>query len=134
GNPATYTSPGISVTQQFQKRSNPPTPLAPVGGAVMTTQPTFRWTAADGAREYRLQVAQDPSFANPIDDVVTDATAFTSSSTYPADSTLYWRVRANDERGIGLTWSNIETFTRQLPAPQPDTDNPTGGRTIPLLK
>src|SRR5213076_2839144 len=73
-------------------------------------------------------------FADPIDDVTTDATAFTSSSTYPADSTLYWRVRANDERGVGLTWSSVETFTRQLPAPQPDTDNPTGGRTIPLLK
>jgi hypothetical protein len=134
GNPATYTAPGISVTQQFQKRSTPPTPLAPVGGVVMTTQPTFRWTAAEGAREYRLQVAQDPSFGNPIDDVVTDATAFTSSSTYPSDTLLYWRVRADDENKTGLPWSPVQTFERSLPAPNPSADNPTGGRTIPLLR
>jgi hypothetical protein len=134
GNPATYTAPGISATQQFQKRSNPPTPLGPAGGAVMTTQPTFRWTAAEGAREYRLQVAQDPSFGNPIDDVVTDATAFTSSSTYPSDTVLYWRVRADDENKNGLPWSPVQTFQRSLPAPVPSADNPTGGRTIPLLR
>jgi hypothetical protein len=66
-----------------------------------------------GARKYEFEVAQNPGFGNPIDDVTTDATAYSSSSntTYPADTILYWRVRASDENGIGLTWS--ATFPRQ---------------------
>lgn len=128
-----WSRPENNAPQQFQKRSLPPALLGPVGGAAVTEQPTFRWAAAEGAREYRLQVAQDPSFGDPIEDVVTDATAFTTASTYPADTVLYWRVRANDENKSGLTWSGVETFTRQLPAPEPSAGNPTGGRTIPLL-
>jgi hypothetical protein len=129
-----WTKPEDNSPQEFHKRSVPPRPIEPVGGAAVTRQPTFRWTSADGAREYRLQVAQDPSFGEPIDDVLTDATAFTSSSTYPADTVLYWRVRADDENRLGLAWSPVQTFRRQLPTPQPSGDNPTGGRTIPLLR
>src|SRR5207247_2452096 len=44
----------------FQKRSVAPTLLEPGASADVSTQPTFRWTATEGAREYRLQVAQDP--------------------------------------------------------------------------
>jgi hypothetical protein len=36
------------------------------------------------------------------------------NTTYPADTILYWRVRASDENGIGLTWS--ATFPRQAAA------------------
>jgi hypothetical protein len=32
-------------------------------------------------------------FSHPLEDVTTDATAYTSTTTYPADATLYWRVR-----------------------------------------
>jgi hypothetical protein len=127
----------------FDKRSVPPALLAPIGGADVLTQPTFRWSEArdaqgvpEGARNYRLEVAQDPTFAKPIDDVTTSSTAYTSSSTYPADTLLYWRVRANDESGAqngGLAWSAPQTFERRLPAPQPSADNPTSGRTIPVL-
>jgi hypothetical protein len=102
----------------FNKSSIPPEPLAPAPGAEISTQPTFRWTPAQNARNYRLQVAQDPTFGQPIDNVTTDATAFTSSSTYPADTVLYWRVRANDWAGQGLNWSRpVQTFVRRLPAP-----------------
>jgi hypothetical protein len=128
-----WTTPENNAPQQFQKRSIPPTPLGPVGGAAVAGQPSFRWTSAEGAREYRLQVAQDPSFGELLDDVTTDASSFTSSSTYPAETTLYWRVRANDENKVGLAWSSVETFRRLLPAPEPSAGNPDGGRTIPLL-
>jgi hypothetical protein len=120
--------------QQFQKRSTPPGPVAPIGGVAVSTQPTFRWTGAEGARDYRLQVSQDPSFGDPIEDVTTNALAFTSSSTYPADTTLYWRVRADDESRVGLAWSSVQTFRRELPSPRPAPDNPLSGRTIPLLR
>ncbi|MFL6183238.1 MAG: hypothetical protein ACJ73J_13155, partial [Actinomycetes bacterium] len=129
-----WSPPENNAPQEFQTRSVPPTLLGPVGGATVAEQPTFHWTATEGARDYHLQVSQDSSFANLLDDVTTDATAFTSSSTYPADTTLHWRVRADDENKVGLAWSSVETFQRRLPAPETDPENPTGGRTIPLLK
>ena len=115
----------------FQKQSLPPTPMAPAEGTVFYDQPTFRWSPAEGARRYRLQVAQDPSFGDPIADVLTDSTAYTSNSTYPADTVLYWRVRADDENLVGLTWSPTGTFQRKLPVPVPSATNPTAGETLP---
>jgi len=120
----------------FQKQSPPPTLTAPAAGAIAPGPVTFTWTPAEGARRYRMQVAQDPSFANPIDDVTTDSTAYTSNTTYPADTILYWRVRADAEDGsnyVGLTWSSPLTFRKQLPAPVPNAGNPTSGAAIPTL-
>jgi hypothetical protein len=124
-------SPTSVVTSTFQKQSAAPTLLAPAPGAVLTSQPTFRWTLADGARRYRIQVAQDPSFGNPLEDVVTSSTEYTSTTTHPADTVLYWRVRADDENLVGLTWSATGTFQKRLPAPVPSAGNPTGGDFIP---
>jgi hypothetical protein len=127
--------------QSFNKNSTPPVPLAPGEGAEVATQPTFKWTpvsgeTSDGALNYTLQVSQDPTFANPIDEVKTDSTAYTSSSTYPADSTLYWRVRANDANTHpnrkGLNWSQVQTFRRTLPVPAPAADNVTSSEAIPV--
>src|SRR5207249_115422 len=84
--------PLLAAKADFQKQSIPPTLMAPSNGTVFLGQPTFRWTPVEGARRYRLQIAQDPTFGSPIDDVLTDSTAFSSSNTYPADTVLYWRV------------------------------------------
>jgi hypothetical protein len=119
--------------QSFNKSSDPPSQIGPSDGATVTTQPTFRWTGTQNARSYTLQVAADPTFGNPIDNTVTDATAYTSNSTYPADKRLYWRVRANDWTGHGLNWSATETFVRTLPVPVPSAANAKSGESIPLL-
>jgi hypothetical protein len=119
--------------QAFNKSSVPPAPTGPANGVDVTSQPTFSWTAAEGARNYTLQVSEDPTFGNPIDNVTTDSTAYTSSSTYPADTALYWRVRANDWNGNGLNWSTTQTFVRRLPAPVTSANNATGGQNIPAL-
>jgi hypothetical protein len=117
--------PQDNAPHTFNKNSTAPSLIGPVSGQDVTTQPTFRWTEAENAREYRLQVSQDPTFGDPIDDVVTDSTAFTSSSTYPADTQIYWRVRANDWNGQGLNWSQTGTFVRRLIAPTVlGVDNP----------
>jgi hypothetical protein len=118
--------------QNFFKESLPPTPISPVAGAEVSDQPSLRWGGAEGARDYRLQVARDPDFGSIIDDVVTTSTAYTSSKTYPADALLYWRVRANDEKSVGLTWSPMQTFRRRLPTPQPIM-SPDRGEQIPVL-
>jgi protein-S-isoprenylcysteine O-methyltransferase Ste14 len=124
-------TPLLGAPRSFEKRSISPTLLAPGNGSTILEQPTFRWTAAEGARRYRLQVSQDPTFGDPIEDVFTDATAYTTSTTYPADTVLYWRVRADDENVIGLTWSVTGTFQRRLPVPALSPSNPTRGDFIP---
>jgi hypothetical protein len=126
------TQPTDNHPQAFQKRSLPPTLLSPANGADVTSQPVFRWTSAEGARQYRIQVDDDPTFGSPIADVVTNATGYTSTSALPPDSVLYWRVRANDENLVGLTWSPTGTFTRRLPTPVVGA-NATAGEDIPVL-
>jgi hypothetical protein len=121
-----------AAPQPFEKRSTPPTRLEPAAGSTLTGHPTFRWTSVEGARRYRLQVAQDDRFGSALlEDVVTDSTAYTSNTTYPADTVLYWRVRADDENLIGLTWSATGTFQKRLEAPQPSATNPTRSDYIP---
>jgi hypothetical protein len=125
-------NPLLAAPQSFQKQSTPPTRLAPADGTQFYNQPSFRWTPTEGARRYRLQVAQDPSFGNPIDDLTTDSTSYTSNTTYPADTVLYWRVRADDENSVGLTWSTTGTFQKRLAAPVPSPTNPTAGEYLPV--
>jgi hypothetical protein len=125
-------NPLLASPPSFQKQSTPPAQTAPANGASVELQPTFRWTSVEGARRYRLQVADDPTFGSLVDDVITDSTAYTSNTSYPADTILYWRVRADDENLIGLTWSTIGTFRRRLPAPVLSAANPGSGESIPL--
>jgi hypothetical protein len=124
-------NPLLGAPQSFHKQSAPPALQAPASGTVLEGQPTFRWTLAEGARRYRLQISQDPSFGNPIEDIVTSSTEYTSTTTHPADTLLYWRVRADDENLVGLTWSATGTFQKRLPTPTPSAGNPTGGDFIP---
>jgi hypothetical protein len=125
-------NPLLAAAQSFQKQSTPPNRLFPDDGHVFLDQPTFRWTPTLGARRYRLQVAQDPSFGNPIDDVTTDSTAYSSDTTYPADTVLYWRVRADDENQVGLNWSTTGTFQRKLAVPVPSPSNTPSGEFLPV--
>jgi hypothetical protein len=115
--------------QAFTKFSIPPGSLS-LGGSA--TDPTFQWSSAQGARNYTLQVAADPSFSNPLIQVLTDSTSYTTEAMLPA-GTLFWRVRANDVINQGLNWSATASFNHQLPVPAPAAGNPTGGETIPAL-
>jgi len=121
-----------SVKGSFQKQSTPPDLLSPGPVQAFLDQPTFRWTPTLGARRYRLQVAADPTFGSPLDDVLTDATSYSSDTTYPADTVLYWRVRADDENLTGLTWSATGTFQKKLGAPVASASNASQGEALPV--
>jgi hypothetical protein len=121
-----------SAKGTFQKQSTPPTLLSPSAVQSFFDQPTFRWTPTLAARRYRLQVSADPTFGSLLDDVTTDATSYSSNSTYPADTVLYWRVRTDDENLTGLTWSATGTFQKKLAAPVASVENPAQGDTLPV--
>ena len=96
------------------------------------------WAPRPKKRIFRpLRSSSEPTFSSGLtEDVVTDSTAYTSSKTYGADTTLYWRVRADAEtienvNGVGLTWSRTGTFRKTLAAPVPDAANPTRGDAVP---
>ena len=117
----------------FQKRSTPPTLLSPTNGTQLAAiQPTFQWTPVQGTLDYRIEVSTDPSFGTLLTNVVTGSTGYVSTTTYPAQSTLYWRVQANDGDGTSLTWSSTGTFKQVLPVPQPHASS-TSGDVIPTL-
>lgn len=142
---ATSNGSGISAgptaynPQRFNKLSVAPTPMGPIGGADVATQPTFHWAPAEGAQKYRVQVSADPQFGDLLDDVLTSSTAYTSSTPYPADTALYWRVRAEQLqvlRGaarVALRWSDIGSFRRRLPSPTLAHDIPLSGELPPAL-
>jgi hypothetical protein len=121
-----------AAPHNFQKLSVPPTLISPAAGSDVLGQPTFKWTSAEAARNYRLQVSQDPAFGTLLDDLTTASTAYTSSTSYPADTLLYWRVRAGDENTVGLRWSAVGNFQRRLPTPAPKFDTPAGDM-FPLM-
>jgi hypothetical protein len=112
-------NPLVGAPSNFRKESIPPTLTTPTAGENVVGLPTFRWSPAEGARRYTLQISQDPSFGTTLDEVSTASTAYTASKSYPADTVLYWRVRANDENLVGLRWSAVGSFQRRLPAPAP---------------
>ena len=121
GSSPSVSDPSQAVSASFNKLSTPPTLLSPSNDqALPATQPVFRWTPVSGARNYRIQVSTDPNFGTTfLDNVVTSSTAYVSNTVYPAQATLYWRVQADDEDNIPLTWSATGTFKQVLPAPAP---------------
>jgi hypothetical protein len=123
--------PGSYDPQPFNKSSVPPSPVSPVNGGNVPTQPTFSWQSAAAAVNYTLEISADSTFANPIQTITTDNTSYTTTSTLPAGKTLYWRVRTNDLSN-NLNWSPTRTFTHNLPAPS-WASVPKTGFAIPLL-
>jgi hypothetical protein len=114
----------------FNKQSTPPDPIKPAAKESVTGQPVFQWTPVEGALRYHLQVSKDDDFGKTVDDVVTDSVSYTSNTSYPPDVALYWRVRAEDTKLVGLTWSSIQTFKYHLAVPDL-RGNPLKGDTLP---
>lgn len=129
-----FSQPSQNFPRPFEKRSVPPTLMAPAEGENILRQPVFRWTSAESAHDYQIQVASDASFSALLADVKTAATSYTSEETYPADTVLYWRVRATDARKVGLTWSAVGTFRRRLAIPTLSAANPKSVETIPAFR
>lgn len=111
----------------FVKSSLAPTPLAPINDAVVNEQPTFQWsrvltptgTPILAASRYRLQVAKDPNFSDPVE-FTTASTAYTLVYRESlADGTWYWRVAVYDTNKQVWTFSPVQQFYKEYLPPTP---------------
>lgn len=84
-----------SPVQQFYKEYLPPTPRQPAQGSASPGVPSFRWDPLDGAAYYKIEIANNPNFSQPIS-ASTDHTAYTPTGKL-ANSEYYWRVQMVDK-------------------------------------
>lgn len=133
-------SPLSAAPASFKKLSLPPTLVDPLGGEVAEGRAVFRWSPIEGARRYRLEVSTEPTFgecrrglvlSTCLEIAVTDSTAYASSTTYPADRQVYWRVRGEDETLKAQTWSAPVSFVSRLRAPAQQPLDPASGDFLP---
>ena len=116
---------------KFEKQSTPPQLLTPEARA--DGPPVFRWTPVEGARRYNLQVSREDDFGKLFENITTASISYTANASYPADVALYWRVRAEDETGMGLSWSPKRVFRYQLQAPD-TAGGARAGESIPTWR
>ncbi len=74
--------------------------------------PTFRWESSDLAEYYRLQVALENSFANPVFDDSTITTVSITVTQLNDNTKYYWRICARNAAG-NSSWSEVWSFTTQ---------------------
>jgi spore coat protein A, manganese oxidase len=80
-------------------------------GTGIAPSTAFSWNSVLDAATYRIQIATNPSFLNPIvDQAGIAATSFTPASPLSAGIVHYWRVSASNVDGTG-PWSDIFSFT-----------------------
>ena len=98
-----------------------PVLLLPLDGAILHyNRPTFDWTDFSSATGYHIKVSKNSSFTLLVVDADTSASnsTYTPTSNLPANTLLYWRVRAQ----LGAThsdWSSVWTFTTGNPPSKP---------------
>ncbi|NUO80180.1 SUMF1/EgtB/PvdO family nonheme iron enzyme [candidate division KSB1 bacterium] len=88
-----------------------PVLLAPVNGdAISNAMPNFMWNASPGAAQYHLQLAGDNKFTQLLfDDFNLVNNAFAPAQPLP-DTTIHWRVRAQNHSGAWGEWSVVAAF------------------------
>jgi hypothetical protein len=121
GGSSAFGNPLAVAAGTFQKQV-PPTDLS---ASLDQPQPVFRWKPVPGARHYEVQVSADPNFGTTIENATTASTSYTAAVTYPPGKKLYWRVRADDINGVGLSWGT-SSFRYGLPAPLPMRSESSG--------
>lgn len=73
----------------------------PVGTAVETTRPVFRWTPLEGATSYRVTVV-DETFTEVASASGVTGTTWTPERDLPRDTVLTWQVRAEMPDGTSV--------------------------------
>ncbi|HXH77968.1 Ig-like domain-containing protein [Nocardioides sp.] len=91
---------------------------------------SFGELGQQAAKTYRIQVDNEPSFAQPLlDEKVVDQATYTSGDRLYPEGTVYWRVQAIDAQDNGLTWSATQSLTKASPLVV--QTSPIGGQAVP---
>jgi len=91
-----------------------PSLYSPSNGATISDSDdvTLSWSSVSNASSYRLQVANNSSFSNPVVDTTQSFTSYTAWN-LSNNTTYYWRVLASNSIGDSL-WSSSRYFTIDL--------------------
>jgi len=108
---------------------SPPLLVTPADGAVNLIQPiAFDWSDIANADSYQIQIADNSSIVNPIEDTVISNSAYSISNLNPG-GTYYWRVRSHNAVGYG-NWTAVNDFSTDCPIPAiPVLASPANGAT-----
>ena len=92
-----------------------PALTAPADDATgVDTQPTFIWSAVAGAREYTLEVDNDPGFGSIDYTTTTAATTHAVPASLAPLTTYHWRVRSDNHCGAGANSATFSFTTANL--------------------
>lgn len=78
--------------------------------------PLLRWNIVTLADMYQVQVSEDASFTNIIEDATAAPNLWEVFVKLQPQTTYYWRVRAKTNRSYG-PWSGVDNFTTGLYGP-----------------
>jgi hypothetical protein len=119
-----------SATRYFRTAIRTPILVSPANGEILLhRRPSFDWRDVLGASGYTLQISKYSNFAVLMVNAASTASAFTMPADLPANSTLYWRVRANGFNGPSL-WSAIRNFRTGNPPSVPALMSPLNNATV----
>jgi hypothetical protein len=104
-----------SLVRTFRTPMLPAVLLAPADGeALLNNRPVFDWEDVDGASGYTLQVSRNSTFTLLASTASARGSTYTPTADLPANTTLFWRVRATGTNGPG-GWSQVRTLVTATP-------------------
>jgi len=128
-----------STVYSFRTAVPPPTPDFPnMVSQPQSLRPFFDWDTVTTASSYNLQISTDRNFTMLLADLGVSSPAHILTADLPRGTSLYWRVRSNNQGGYGPSaWSVVKSFDTPNPPSVPMLITPQGGTTVasftPLL-
>jgi len=91
------------------------TRIAPAAGATgVPVMASFQWADVQSADNYKIEVADNPAFATPIESATVADPFYTVKAALKAGTTYYWRIQAISGTTVSDWVSNV--FTTAAPA------------------
>ena len=104
--------------------------FAPADGASLHyNRPTFDWSDFPYANGYQIQVSKVNTFSSLVLSKTTTASTYVSTANLPANTLLYWRVRAKVAAHY-RPWSSVWTFTTGNPPSVPALSAPANNALV----
>jgi CSLREA domain-containing protein len=110
-----------SLVRTFRSALLPPNPTAPpYGDNLLNNRPTFDWDDnVAGATGYTLQVSRNNTFTLLVGSYLVTPSTYTPLADLPANTLLYWRVRAKLTATTYSAWCCGWNFTTANPPSVP---------------